>query len=78
MDFDVIYAGTPEELYEQAKTKVAEGWNLQGDAGMTSPIVEGGGAPGFVYFYQVITKTGEVDFEAARERLLKMAEKYGI
>ncbi|MBK6722954.1 MAG: hypothetical protein IPG58_06620 [Acidobacteria bacterium] len=79
IEFEVIYASTREELYEQAKTRTAEGWNLQGDAGIAqAEYGAGANAPEFVYFYQVVSKTGQTDLEANRERLLKMAQQFGL
>ncbi len=77
MEFDVIYGGTHEELYAQARQKVEEGWNLQGDPGIAHSPQKAGDVD-FIYYYQVISKLDEPDWEAGRDRLLELAKNLGF
>ena len=69
MEFEIINADTVDELLEQVYAKEQDGWKKQGDVGVVTPELNGGD----MACYQVLSRPTEIDHEANRERMLKMA-----
>jgi len=57
MQFEIIYAGTQARLREQIEKRIADGWEMRGEAMIIEPEVTTDlEVPKFVYFSQTMIR----------------------